>query len=114
MDDLDKLENEIVKGMMVNFGYAVRNHRMLRDWNQSDLAKAVGISTNYISLIENGKRNPSLHVAIRICIVLGVTPSKMFQYAETTVAEMRENSWDDITERLLEEYIDLWKRLAEV
>ena len=42
------------------FGEALRLVRSFHDMNQSELAKALGISRSYLSEIESGKKVPSL------------------------------------------------------
>ena len=38
--------------------------------NQTNLAKSVGITQTYLSLIETNKRNPSIEMVENICIEL--------------------------------------------
>jgi putative transcriptional regulator len=40
--------------------------RAERDWNQQDLADAVGVSRQSVNAIETGKYDPSLPLAFRI------------------------------------------------
>jgi transcriptional regulator with XRE-family HTH domain len=63
-------------------GRAVRTLRDERGMTQSDLADAAGISTQHLSHIERGLRNPSVEVAARIARALGVALSELIFRAE--------------------------------
>jgi putative transcriptional regulator len=43
--------------------------RAERDWNQQDLAEALGVSRQSVNAIETGKYDPSLPLAFRIADV---------------------------------------------
>ena len=47
-----------------------REHDM---WKQGEFAARVGISISHLSLIESGKRNPSLELALDIAEALDAT-----------------------------------------
>ena len=52
--------------------------RMELDMNQEDLAKAVGVTRQTISLIESGNYNPTLNLCLAICHALGKTLDEIF------------------------------------
>lgn len=52
--------------------------RIEYDMNQEDLAKAIGVTRQTISLIESGKYNPTLNLCILICKSLGKTLNDLF------------------------------------
>ena len=54
-------------------GDRIRTARLRRDWNQSDLARALHKPRQHISLIEQGKQQPRAELLIEIADVLGVT-----------------------------------------
>ena len=54
------------------------------DLSQDELAKAVGVSRQTISAIEKGDYNPTIHLCIRICKVLGKTLDDLFWIEEET------------------------------
>ncbi len=57
----------------VQFGSLVRDRRRAEKLSQSDLAKQVEISRNYLSQIERGEAtNLSWNVRIRLCNSLGI------------------------------------------
>jgi putative transcriptional regulator len=47
---------------------------------QQDLAERVGVTRQTINAIELGKYSPSLEVAFRIAVVLGVRLEEVFSY----------------------------------
>lgn len=46
--------------------------RKARGWTQAQLAEAIGLSRNYVWMIENGDRTPTDRTIADICRVLGV------------------------------------------
>ncbi|HNT03468.1 MAG TPA: helix-turn-helix transcriptional regulator [Bacillota bacterium] len=52
--------------------------RMEVDMKQEDLAKAVGVTRQTISLIESGEYNPTLNLCIAICKELSKTLNDLF------------------------------------
>lgn len=47
---------------MINYGAAIKRIRLELGIKQTDIAEKTGISTSYLSLVENGKAVPSLSV----------------------------------------------------
>lgn len=52
--------------------------RLEKDMNQQQLADAVGVTRQTISMIESGNYNPTLNLCISICRVLGKTLDELF------------------------------------
>jgi putative transcriptional regulator len=52
--------------------------RAERDWNQQDLAEALGVSRQSVNAIETGKYDPSLPLAFRIADVFGLRIEEIF------------------------------------
>lgn len=52
--------------------------RAERDWNQQDLADALGVSRQSVNAIETGKYDPSLPLAFRIADLFGLTIEAIF------------------------------------
>jgi len=46
--------------------------------SQGEIARRVGVSRQFYSMVENGVKNPSLEVAFRIADVLGADPRDLF------------------------------------
>ena len=57
----------------------VRALRKEREWSQAKLAGEVGIEQNAISLIENGRSNPTIIVIEQIAHALGVPISALLE-----------------------------------
>lgn len=53
--------------------------RAERDWNQQDLAEALGVSRQSVNAIETGKYDPSLPLAFKIADLFGLTIEEIFQ-----------------------------------
>ena len=49
---------------------------------QEDFAKALGVSRQTISSLENGRYNPSLQLAYKIAIFFGLTIEEVFLFSE--------------------------------
>ena len=52
--------------------------RTEKNLNQEELARAVGVTRQTISLIESGDYNPTLKLCIAICHALGKTLNDLF------------------------------------
>lgn len=52
--------------------------RLENDMNQQQLADAVGVTRQTISMIESGNYNPTLNLCTAICRVLGKTLDELF------------------------------------
>ena len=60
---------------------AIRRLRFERnEMTQQDLAERVGVTRQTINAIEAGKYSPSLEVAFRIAVALGVRLEEVFSY----------------------------------
>jgi transcriptional regulator with XRE-family HTH domain len=58
----------------MNYGKAIKMLRVSRGLQQRQLAKKVGLDSSYVSLLESGKRLPSLQVVELIASKLRVPP----------------------------------------
>ena len=54
----------------ISLGEMIGIQRIRKNMSQAQLAAAVGISRNYVSLIERGNENVSYSVVLKICEVL--------------------------------------------
>jgi len=67
----------------MNLGKSIKLSRTNRGLSQDELAKKIGKSVSYISLIEQGKRDPAISTVEEIARALGVPVSLlMFLAAE--------------------------------
>lgn len=73
------------------FGERVRFYRILRGWDQDELASRIKKSVPTVSRIENGTQNLSLEVILALANALGISPTAFF------MDEERELSSTDIT-----------------
>jgi transcriptional regulator with XRE-family HTH domain len=58
-------------------GAAIREFRQRAQLSQDDLADRMDMSTPYISMLESGKRYPSIEMLIRIAVALEVRPGEI-------------------------------------
>src|SRR5437879_5137229 len=58
----------------MDYGKALRLARALAGLQQQELAQVAGIDASYISLIEQGKRTPSLKLINKLSHAIGIPP----------------------------------------
>ena len=63
-------------------GKILQEERKAKKISQEKLAKLTGLDRTFISLIENGKRNPTFTTILKICSALELEPSELFAIAE--------------------------------
>ena len=56
--------------------------RKARDVNQEELARALGVSRQTISSLENGRYNPSIELAYKLSKYFGMTIEEVFIFEE--------------------------------
>ena len=59
-------------------GERVRTLREARHWNQSELARQVGVIRQNIWLIEHGRQEPGTRLLLELARVFGVTPQYLY------------------------------------
>ncbi|MGN0730478.1 MAG: helix-turn-helix domain-containing protein [Treponema sp.] len=64
------------------FSDRLRFLRNERNLSAREMSLSLGQNVNYINLIENGKRSPSMQAFFSICEYLSITPSEFFNFAE--------------------------------
>lgn len=64
-------------------GMRIKFLRKERKWSQEDLALEADVNKNYISDLENGRRNPSLEILEKIAIAFNISLSELFKGIET-------------------------------
>jgi transcriptional regulator with XRE-family HTH domain len=65
--------------MRVLVGENVRRTRKLRGLTQEQFAERSGFSQQYLSSLENGRRNPSVITLYEIAVALGVQPGDLLR-----------------------------------
>ena len=74
-------------------GEALRLIRVIEGIKANNMAKELGISPSYLSLIENGKKRPSVELIEKFADVIGVRASQiMFFYEELNSPDEAVNS----------------------
>lgn len=76
--------------------YTIKNNiRKLRFFNnemtQQELAKKTGVSRQTIVAVENSKYSPSLELAFKIALALGVRLEEVFEYAKDGASDGNES-----------------------
>lgn len=55
------------------FGIRIALLRASNGWNQAELAKRIGVSASAVGMYEQGRREPSLDLVVRLAQEFGVT-----------------------------------------
>lgn len=63
---------------MITLGRTIKLFRISAGWRQTDLAAKLKVSSNYLSLLENNKREPSLSFLQEMANVFDVPLGLMF------------------------------------
>ena len=87
----------------MNIGESIQKLRKQKGFSQIKLAKISGINQTYLSLIENGNRNPSLQILEKICDSLDTKLPFIFWFSldENDIKETKKDSY-----RILKDSID--------
>lgn len=64
---------------LIALGQEISRHRKARGLSQQALAEQIGVSTNYIGMVERGERAANLLVLFDIADALDVTPAALFE-----------------------------------
>lgn len=67
------------------FGEVLRRHRKKKNKFQAEVAFMAGLDRTYISLLELGKRSPTLDTIIALCDALDTKPSDLILAMERLV-----------------------------
>lgn len=67
------------KENLKSFGKRIKELRTQRALTQSELAEIIGLSTNFIGMVERGERNTSVDKIFKIADALGIPLSKLFE-----------------------------------
>ena len=73
------------------FGDLLRTFRNQRGLSAREMSLALGQNVNYINLIENGKRLPSMQGFFSICEYLDLQPSEFFEKSNASASCKSEN-----------------------
>jgi transcriptional regulator with XRE-family HTH domain len=67
------------------FGELLQKYRIKAGLTQEKLASQVRLTREYISLLEHGKRTPTIYVFIRLSRALGIPPADFIKEVEKTM-----------------------------
>ena len=79
-----------------SLGQHIRTCRQDNRMRQEDLAEKVGVSANYIGMVERGEKMPSLETFVRLANALGVS-------ADWLLADLLEQGYTGKASRLAEQ-----------
>lgn len=65
----------------MSFGSNLKRIRKEKNWSQTKLSKASGVSQQLIGMYENDKRTPNVYVAYDIAVALGVSLEELVAVA---------------------------------
>ncbi|WP_335901152.1 helix-turn-helix transcriptional regulator [Shewanella algae] len=82
----------------MNIGKALTLCRTQREMTKTLLSKEAGVSVAYITLLEQGKRDPNLSTINQLCHALKV-PTSIFMFLASDVSE-REGISTELAEKL--------------
>jgi transcriptional regulator with XRE-family HTH domain len=71
------------------FGKVLREIRQEHSLSQEDLGFESGYHRTYISLLERGRKSPSLNTVFQLAAALGVSPSEIVKRTEDRVSHVR-------------------------
>jgi transcriptional regulator with XRE-family HTH domain len=73
---------------MKELSFNLKRIRKIKGLTQKQLAEKVGVSSNFIANIEQGKRNPSLEVVEKISTVLRIEPKDLLSNMKEFIANI--------------------------
>lgn len=76
------------------FAAELRDKRKAARLSQEELAELAGIHRTYVSLLERGVKNPTLHVLFRLASVLHVSPTDFIQAVSNRASDYRAGDVD--------------------
>ena len=70
------------KSLETIVGKHLKEIRVKKGLSQEDLSLETGLDRSYISMVERGKRNPTLVVIFRLCEILDIQPNTLIKNIE--------------------------------
>lgn len=61
------------------FGIKVKKYRQIKGYTQLQLAEKLGLSANFVGMIERGERNTSVDNVYLIASALDISADKLFE-----------------------------------
>jgi len=82
----------------MNIGLAIKNLRRSRGIKQGEMAKSIGMNDAYLSLIEGGKRTPTIDMLRRIADCFDIPLSILFWFTieRDEISEEKREAYDTL------------------
>lgn len=78
MNDYDRNSEETKKNLKT-FGSRVQELRKKNNLTQSELAEKIGLSTNFIGMVERGERNTSVDKIFKLAKAFNISLAQFFE-----------------------------------
>lgn len=78
MNDYDRNSEETKKNLKT-FGSRIQELRKKNNLTQSELAEKIGLSTNFIGMVERGERNTSVDKIFKLAKAFNVSLAQFFE-----------------------------------
>lgn len=78
MNDYDRNSEETKKNLKT-FGSRIQELRKKNNLTQSELAEKIGLSTNFIGMVERGERNTSVDKIFKLAKVFNISLAQFFE-----------------------------------
>lgn len=83
-----------------DFSDRLRYLRNSKGVSAREMSIALGQNVNYINLIENGKRFPSLHGFFMLCDYLELSPFQFFKPENSEIGNFKENGKKNLSKKV--------------
>lgn len=78
MNDYDRNSEETKKNLKT-FGLRIQELRKKNNLTQSELAEKIGLSTNFIGMVERGERNTSVDKIFKLARAFNISLAQFFE-----------------------------------
>ncbi len=78
MNDFDRNSEEAKKNLKI-FGSRIQELRKKNNLTQSELAEKIGLSTNFIGMVERGERNTSIDKIFKLAKAFNISLAQFFE-----------------------------------
>jgi transcriptional regulator with XRE-family HTH domain len=82
------LKGEIIMTPEEAFGKVLKEIRQEHSLSQEELGFESGCHRTYISLLERGKKSPSLNTLFKLAAAFGVSPSEILRQTEARISQL--------------------------
>ncbi len=74
-----------------SIGKLIKEHRKNAGMTQQELSEQINVTMNYLSLIENGRRKPTIETLVKLAKGLNVPLSKLFSTPKPEEMKVKDN-----------------------